>query len=123
MKKAASYKVPEIQKSEGMTTQEYAYLRLRNAILVGAIQPGTSLTIRGLAEKLALSQTPIRETVRRLSTEHAIEVLGNRRLKIPVMTAGRFEELVHLRIVLETHASGTFASVHFRHNHRKNASS
>ena len=43
--------------------------------------------------------------MRRLSTENAIEVLGNRRLRIPEMTLGRFEELVQLRIVLEIHAA------------------
>src|SRR5699024_6978978 len=34
-----------------------------------------------------------------------IEVLGNRRLRIPEMTPGRFEELVRLRILLECHAA------------------
>ena len=105
MKNKAPYDIPDIPRNEGMTTQEYAYLRVRNAVLFGAVRPGTALTIRGLADTLGLSQTPIRETLRRLSAENAIEVLGNRRLKIPEMSAGRFEELVQLRIVLETHAA------------------
>ncbi len=88
-----------------MTTQDYAYARLRNAIMLGAIAPGTALTFRGLAQDLDLSPTPIREAVRRLSSENAIEVLGNRRLMVPQMSAGRFEELVQLRIVLETFAA------------------
>ena len=97
--------LPEIPRDPAMTTQEYAYLRLRNAIMVGALPPGTGLTFRGLAERLSLSPTPIREALRRLSSENAIKVLGNRRLRVPEMTAGRFEELVHLRITLETHAA------------------
>lgn len=105
MKNAGPYGIPQIAMSEGMTVQEYAFKRMRNAILVGALRPGTSLTLRGLADELDLSQTPIREAVRRLSSEHAIQVLGNRRLKVPEMTAGRFEELVQLRIVLEVHAA------------------
>ncbi len=88
-----------------MTTQDYAYRRLRNAIMVGALKPGTSLTFRGLAGQLGLSATPVREALRRLSSENAIEVLENRRLQVPRMTPGRFEELVQLRIVLETHAA------------------
>ncbi|WBL33208.1 GntR family transcriptional regulator [Sinirhodobacter sp. HNIBRBA609] len=88
-----------------MTTQDYAYYRLRNAVMVGALRPGTALTFRGLAEQFQLSPTPIREAVRRLSTENAIEVLGNRRLRVPEMTLGRFEELVQLRIALEIHAA------------------
>jgi DNA-binding GntR family transcriptional regulator len=97
--------IPEIEMPEATTTQEYAYGRLRNAIMVGAIAPGTALTIRNLAETLGLSLTPIREAVRRLSSESAIEVLGNRRLRVPNMTSGRFDELVRLRVVLETYAA------------------
>ncbi|HEY0212747.1 MAG TPA: GntR family transcriptional regulator [Paenirhodobacter sp.] len=97
--------LPEIPRTDAMTTQEYAYDRLRNAVMVGALRPGTALTFRGLAQQLGLSPTPIREAVRRLNTEQAIEVLGNRRLRVPEMTIGRFEELVQLRITLETHAA------------------
>ena len=97
--------LPEIPRGDLMTTQEYAYLRLRNAVMLGAFRPGTALTFRGLAEQLALSPTPVREALRRLSSEGAIEVLGNRRLRVPPMTPGRFEELVQLRIALEIHAA------------------
>lgn len=97
--------IPEIDRSNELTAQEYSYQRLRNAIATGALAPGTALTVRGLAAALDISQTPIREAVRRLSSENAIEVLGNRRLRVPQMTPGRFEELVALRIVLEAHAA------------------
>lgn len=97
--------IPEIGRRKDMTAQEYSYLRLRGAIATGALAPGTALTVRGLAAALETSQTPIREAVRRLSSENAIEVLGNRRLRVPEMTPGRFEELVALRIVLECHAA------------------
>ncbi len=96
---------PEIHRDGSLTTQEYAYARLRNAIMVGAIQPETTLTIRGLADYLGLSPTPIREALRRLSSERAIEMLGNRRISIPVMTAARFDEIVRLRTTLECHAA------------------
>jgi len=96
--------IPEIEVSDKITTQEYAYRRLRNAILVGAFQPGRALTIHGLADALALSQTPIRESIRRLSSENALEVLGNRRLKIPEMTLEKLQELIDIRILLETYA-------------------
>lgn len=97
--------LPEIVRDAATTTQDYAYARLRNAIMVGAIRPGTGLTFRGLAAALELSATPIREAVRRLSSEKAITVLENRRLMVPDMSVGRFEELVQLRIVLETYAA------------------
>lgn len=40
--------LPQIPRSPAMTTQEYAYARLRNAIMLGALRPGTGLTFRGL---------------------------------------------------------------------------
>ena len=104
----AKYKkldVPEVAHDSDLTTQEYVYGRLRHAIMIGAIPPGTHLTMRGLAEALELSPTPIREAVRRLSSENAIEIMQNRRMSVPKMTLGRFEELVALRVTLETHAA------------------
>ncbi len=98
--------IPEISEVSGATTQEYVYERLRNAIMLGAIEPGTSLTMRGLADRLGLSPTPVREAVRRLSSEHAIQIKDNRRMTLPLMTSDRFEELVALRVAVEVHAAG-----------------
>ncbi len=95
--------LPEFDRPPEMTGQEYAYRRLRKAVMSGWLPPGASLTIRGLAQLLDLSPTPIREALRRLSSENAIEVQGNRRLKVPEMTPGRFGELVALRVAIEVH--------------------
>lgn len=97
--------IPDIPEQSGITTQEHVYKRLRNAIMLGTIEPGTSLTMRGLAERLDLSPTPVREAVRRLSSENAIQVMDNRRMTVPVMTSPRFEELVALRSQIEIHAA------------------
>ncbi len=97
--------IPDIPEISGTTTQEYVYERLRNAIMLGAIEPGTSLTMRGLADCLGLSPTPVREAVRRLSSEHAIQIKDNRRMTVPLMTLDRFEELVALRVAIEVHTA------------------
>ena len=97
--------IPETAANSEWTTQEYVYERLRHAIMVGAIQPGTDLTMRGLAEEMRLSTTPVREAVRRLSSENAVLIKENRRISIPNMTLERFEELLALRISLEAHAA------------------
>ncbi|WP_415184723.1 GntR family transcriptional regulator [Phaeovulum sp.] len=97
--------IPEVPLAPGITDQEGVYQRLRAAIMTGAIEPGTTLTFRGLAEVLSCSPTPIREAVRRLSSEHAIEVLGNRRMQIPAMTPARFEEILSLRGAIESYAA------------------
>ncbi|MHA6326629.1 GntR family transcriptional regulator [Roseivivax sp. CAU 1753] len=101
----ATLNIPDIPEMPGATTQEHVYERLRNAIMLGAIEPGTSLTMRGLADHLGLSPTPVREAVRRLSSEHAIQIKDNRRMTVPLMTPDRFEELVALRVVAEVHTA------------------
>ena len=99
------FNIPDIKVSKDATSQEYAYLRLRNAIMVGAFPTGAPLTMRGLAEQLGLSATPIREALRRLNSESAIISQDNRRMLVPQMTKGRFEDLIATRITLECHAA------------------
>ncbi len=95
------FSIPQVKRHGQMTAHEYAYARLHNGLMVGAIGPGTALKIRALAEYFGISPTPVREALRRLSSESALEVLGNRRIIVPRITPGRFEELVLLRIELE----------------------
>ncbi len=88
-----------------MTTHDYAFARLRQAIMVGAFPPGTSVTIRGLAEALQSSPTPVREALRQLTSIGALQILANRRIVVPRMSPARFEELISFRIALESHAA------------------
>jgi DNA-binding GntR family transcriptional regulator len=83
------------------TLHDRVYLELRNAIMSGAIMPGTTVTIRALAKALGTSQMPAREALRRLVAEHALEMLPNRTVKLPVVTSERFKEIYLLRVTLE----------------------
>jgi DNA-binding GntR family transcriptional regulator len=94
-----------IERTEGITTREFAYRWLRQAIMVGDIRPGEALTIRGIAETMHSSPTPVREALRQLSSEGALKVLDNRRIIVPQMTPERFSELIALRSTLEQHAA------------------
>ncbi|OCC03812.1 GntR family transcriptional regulator [Labrys sp. WJW] len=97
--------LPPLARADGMTTHDYVFLRLRQAIMVGAFRPGTSLTIRGLAAALESSSTPVREALRQLTSIGALKLLENRRIQVPAVTPELFEELISLRIVLEQHAA------------------
>ena len=99
--------LPELVRQPDMTTQEYIYQRLRKTIMLGLIAPGNPVTIRGLAEVLETSPTPVREALRRLSSEHGLKLLPNRRIVVPQMTPDRFKELILLRVTLEVHAART----------------
>jgi len=99
------FSIPQIARTEQMTSHEYVYARLRYALMTGAIIPGTALKIRALAAYLGISPTPVREALRRLCSESALEVLSNRRIVVPEMNAGRFDELILLRVHLECFAA------------------
>lgn len=89
----------------GSTSQETAYLTLRHAAIIGALEPAKILTIRGLSQSLEMSATPVREALRRLCAERAFVMLENRRVMVPQMSKSRFEELMAARIAIETHAA------------------
>lgn len=84
---------------------EQVYRRLREAIVTGKFVPGRSVTLRGLAEDLGVSAMPVREAIRRLVAERALEVHENRRISVSHMTRRRFEELVAARVLLEPEAA------------------
>jgi DNA-binding GntR family transcriptional regulator len=94
-----------MQKISPRTQQERVYTRLREAILNGHFVPGRSVTLRGVAASLDVSPMPVREALRRLTAERALELLSNRRVAVPIMTITKLEEICDARIALETAAA------------------
>lgn len=80
---------------------EIVYRRIRDKILYGDLAPGQAVTIQGLVEEFNVSMTPIREAIRRLTAEGALEFLGNRRVTVPVITETRFAEIAFARLQIE----------------------
>ncbi|MTI18070.1 GntR family transcriptional regulator [Rhodobacteraceae bacterium RKSG542] len=83
------------------TVHERIYQNLKERILFGGFLPGKAVTLRGLAEDLDVSAMPVREAVRRLIAEKALEMHGNRRVSVPLMTQESYEELSLSRRLLE----------------------
>ncbi len=77
------------------------YEALRAMLLFGELPPGRDVTLLGLAEELGVSITPVREAVRRLIAERALQFHGNRRISVPRMSAARLTELYDVRALLE----------------------
>ncbi|ADH90694.1 transcriptional regulator, GntR family [Ancylobacter novellus DSM 506] len=90
---------------DGETLQQWVFRQLRRAVMTGRFPPGKAVTIRGLADALGVSSMPVREALRRLVAERALVLLDNRRVRVPEMTARRFEELVAARTLLESEAA------------------
>lgn len=107
MKKQPSTRLDLIvkQKPDDQPAHRWVYELLRENLMCGRIRPGIALTIRGLAEVIGVSAMPIREALRQLASEKAIEVKDNRRVVVPLMTPEKFNELSELRILLEVDAA------------------
>jgi len=88
-----------------VTVQERVYRALKEKILSGHFVPGRSVTLRGIAGMLDVSPTPVREALRRLVSERALEVHGNRRVSVPRMTRAKFNDLCAARAALESMAA------------------
>lgn len=79
----------------------YVYNELRNALLDGRFAPGEVLSLRMLAQALGTSPMPVRDAIRRLTTEGVLEVHSNRSFAVISMTRKQFEDLTELRLQLE----------------------
>ncbi len=105
MDKKSPISIPLTEREESVTVTQWVYKTLRRAVMHGQILPGRALTIRELAKVLDVSPMPIREAIRQLSAENALEIQGNRRVMVPKMTAMKFNELCEARIALEPYAA------------------
>lgn len=86
-----------------LPTHEIVYRRIRAMVLFGELAPGQAVTIQGLVEVLDTGITPVREAIRRLTAEGALEFKGNRRVCVPELTAEHLAELAFARAALEPH--------------------
>jgi len=77
------------------------YREIRSMILFGVLVPGQAVTIQGLTELIGAGMTPVREAIRRLTAEGALESGGNRRVTVPMMTREKLEEIGFARLTIE----------------------
>lgn len=82
-------------------SHEVAYTQLRDMILFGQLTPGQSVTINGLTDLLGAGMTPVRETIRKLIAEGALNFQGNRRVCVPQLTPEQLDELAFARQTIE----------------------
>jgi DNA-binding GntR family transcriptional regulator len=103
--KKASSDIPKwsrnMQVDKKMPEHQAVYETLRDMILLGRFAPGQPMTIQGLAETLGAGMTPIREAIRRLTSENALETLGNRRVIVPILNQQQLDDINFLRLIVE----------------------
>jgi DNA-binding GntR family transcriptional regulator len=77
------------------------YQLIRDMILYGELAPGDAVTIQGLAHVLGAGITPVREAIRRLTSEGALEFMDNRRVCVPELTEAKLDEFAFARLAIE----------------------
>jgi DNA-binding GntR family transcriptional regulator len=82
-------------------SHELTYARLRDMVLYGHLEPGQPVTIQGLVGDLDAGMTPVREALRRLTAEGALEPQGNRRVTVPRLTPAILEQVAFARLTIE----------------------
>ena len=83
---------------------DYVHRTIREAILDGKLEPGTTMSQVMLADELGVSRTPLREALRMLQNEGLIESEPNRRVRVSEVSIADVEELYTMRVPLEVNA-------------------
>ncbi|THV40677.1 GntR family transcriptional regulator [Glycomyces buryatensis] len=84
------------------TLADKAHSELKSRILQSVLEPGTKLSIDGLARTMRFSQTPLREALARLEAEGLVErrpLVGY--TVTPLLTSKEFNDLFEIRLLLE----------------------
>ncbi|MGH3342127.1 MAG: GntR family transcriptional regulator [Carbonactinosporaceae bacterium] len=87
-----------------------AYDSLRSGILTGEFVFGSRLGEAELAETFGVSRTPVREALRRLSSEGLVEVLPNRGARVAQWSEQDLHEIYELRALLESYGAARAAT-------------
>jgi DNA-binding GntR family transcriptional regulator len=86
------------------TLSDRVYAQLSRALMTGEFKPGASITLRALAEHVGTSVMPVRDAVRQLVAQHALILERNKAIRIPLLSDAEFNQLWHLRELLEGEA-------------------
>lgn len=95
---------------ERMTLGDRVHGQLSDLLVSGQLAPGETLTLRSIAATLGVSIMPVREAVTRLMADGALEVLPNRSIRVPPMSAAVFGDLARARIEIEGFAASLAAT-------------
>src|SRR6056297_1698956 len=97
MNKAAVKMTSSAPDKGRLPAHELIYRQLRDLVLFGDLAPGQAVTIQGLTDRLGAGMTPVREAIRRLISEGALEFQGNRRVSVPQLSSDNICEIIIAR--------------------------
>ena len=71
------------------TVQTRIHQQLRDLLMCGRFQPGQPLKMQELADLFGTSTQPVREAIRQLVAQKALEALPNRTARVPILSLER----------------------------------
>lgn len=89
---------------------DQVYLRLREMIAAGELEPGAELNSVSLAERLEVSRTPINEALQRLVHDELVAWPHGRKARVAAFTRDDLIAIYDLRELLTRHAIGRAAA-------------
>ena len=87
--------------TSNLPLREVVFLRLRQAILQGDLQPGERLMEILLADQLGVSRTPVREAIRKLELEGLVSMKPRRGAEVASITIKDMQDVLEVRGSLE----------------------
>jgi DNA-binding GntR family transcriptional regulator len=90
---------------------EWVYRILLDEIVFQELPPGTSLQETDLAERLAVSRTPVREALRRLATEGFVNAVPYKGFSVTAIDITDLNAVVEVRLAVEPYAARRAAEV------------
>ena len=95
--------------SETPTLADLAYAQLKKLIFDFTLMPGERCSESELAQRLAISRTPLRQALQRLEREGFLQVLPRVGWQVAQLDFDVFDELYDLRVLIECHAAQQLA--------------
>lgn len=99
-------------KPSGSPLVERAYQEIKQRILGNVFKPNQQILEQGLAQRLGMSRTPVREAVIRLEKEGLVEVMPRRGMRILPVSPDDMREIYDVLACLEARAAQRLAERH-----------
>ncbi len=106
--------VTPLPPAEPATLADQAYGQLKQLIFDFALMPGDRCSESELAQRLAVSRTPLRQAMQRLEREGFLQVLPKVGWQVAKLDFDTFDELYDLRVLIECHAAQRLAEAEAR---------
>ena len=91
------------------TKSDFAYMRVRELILSGELEPGAVINQATLAREIGISTTPLREALKRLKQQGLVELDAHRDARVAALDAEEARDLLEIRRSLDPLAASLAA--------------